>query len=79
MVWDPLTQEPTSTLGLEGVRDGVEDFQLLRMAERVLGTEATKDYVRRITTSITSYTKDAELLAQVRNELAEALLAAMEQ
>jgi len=79
VVWDPLTQEPTSTLGLESVRDGVEDFQLMRMAEEVLGTETVKEYVRRVTTSITSYTTDPEVLAQARTALAEALMAAVEQ
>ncbi|MBQ4065989.1 MAG: DUF4091 domain-containing protein, partial [Clostridia bacterium] len=79
VVWDPLTKEPTSTLGLEAVRDGVEDFQLMRMAEEILGTEAVKSYVRRVTASVASYTTDPALLAQVRSELAEALMAAMEQ
>jgi hypothetical protein len=79
VVWDPLTKEPTSTLGLESVRDGVEDFQLLRMAEKVLGKETVMDYTRRLTTSLTEYTTDAALLAQVKAELATALEAALAQ
>ncbi len=79
VVWDPLTKEPVPTLGLEGVRDGVEDFQLLRMAEDVLGSDVVKNYVRKISGSITSFTTDAERLNQVRFEIAEALLAATAQ
>jgi hypothetical protein len=77
--WDPLTQAPVGSLGLEAVRDGIEDFQLLRMAEKVLGKETVMDYTRRLTTSLTEYTTDAALLAQVKAELATALEAALAQ
>ena len=75
VLWNPLTQLPVPTLSFEAMRDGVEDFQLMRMTEAVLGKEAVMAYVERITTSITEYTTDPGLLAQVRNELAEALTA----
>jgi hypothetical protein len=75
LYWDPLTKEPLGTLGLESVRDGVEDFQLLTMAEEVLGKEVAMTYAERITTSIYDYCQDAEELQQVRNELAAALMA----
>ncbi|MBQ4064848.1 MAG: DUF4091 domain-containing protein, partial [Clostridia bacterium] len=77
--WDPITYEPIGSLGLEAVRDGIEDFQLLRMAEKVLGKDNVMTYVKRITTSATDYTDDNALLEQVKTELATALVAAMAQ
>jgi len=78
-VWDPITGDPVPTMSAEGLRDGIEDFQLMKMAEEVLGKDTVLEYVKRITTSYTEFTKDGELLAQVRAELAEALLAATAQ
>jgi urease gamma subunit len=77
--WDPITKMPVGGLGLESARDGMEDFQLMRMAEKVLGKDAVMAYVHRITTSVTEFTSDAELLNQVKLELANALLAAQAQ
>ncbi len=77
--WDPITGEPVGGLGVESARDGIEDFQLMKMAEAVLGKDAVMELVHRITTSVTEYTTDAELLNQVRNEMANALLAAKAQ
>ena len=77
--WDPITDAPVGGLGMESVRDGMEDFQLMRMAEAVLGKDAVMAYVHRITTSVTEFTSDAELLNQVKCELAEALLSATAQ
>ncbi len=73
LYWDPFTYEPIGSLGLEAVRDGIEDFQLLRMAENVLGKETVMNYTKRLTTSATEYTDDNALLEQVKNELATAL------
>ena len=74
--FDPITKEPVPTLGLQSVRDGIEDYQLFAMAEKVLGREVVLTYITRITTSLTEFNTEAEVLMQVRNELAEALLAA---
>ena len=57
------------------MRDGIEDYQLLSMAEEVLGRETVLTYVTRITTSLTDFTDDADLVNQIKNELAEALMA----
>jgi hypothetical protein len=51
----------------------------MKMAEEILGRETVLSYVKRVTGSCTSFTKDGALLAQVRSELAEALMAATEQ
>ncbi|MBQ4064539.1 MAG: DUF4091 domain-containing protein [Clostridia bacterium] len=76
LYWHPETNMPVSTLSLVSVRDGIEDYQLIAMAEEVLGRETVLTYVERITTSPTKFIKDAEVLMQVRHELAAALLAA---
>ncbi len=76
LYWDPITDMPVGGLGLESMRDGVEDYQLLAMAEKVLGREAVLEYVTRLTTDIYTYETDPDLLMQARNELAAALLAA---
>jgi len=75
--WDPLTGEPVSSFILEAVRDGIEDFQLMRMAEEVLGRDTVLEYVKRITTDLYTFEKDAAVLEQVKNELATALAAAI--
>jgi hypothetical protein len=49
------------------------------MADAVLGRDVVLPLVEKITTSPTSFTKDADLLEQVRIEIAEALLAAKAQ
>jgi hypothetical protein len=71
--WHPVTKMPVGGLGLEGTRDGIEDYQLLDMADKILGREATLTYVHRLTTALNEYTKDAELYMTVRNELAQAV------
>jgi len=76
LYWDPIDNSPVATLGFEAVRDGIEDYQLLDMAEKLLGREAVLEYANRLSTSIVEYSSDTELYMQVRNELAQALLAA---
>jgi hypothetical protein len=72
--FDPITKEPVPTLGLLSVSDGIEDYQLFAMAEEVLGRDTVLTYIKRITTSLKEYNTDAEVLMQVRSELAKALL-----
>ncbi len=75
--WHPVTKEPIGSLTVEANRDGIEDFQLLRMAEDLLGKDVAMSYAKRITTAVNVYTKDADLLAQVRLELGNAVEAAL--
>jgi hypothetical protein len=69
MYWDPVTKEPVGSLSLEAVRDGIEDFQLLRMAERVAGRDEILRYVNRVSTGHTEFISDTEILEQVKDEL----------
>ncbi len=79
LYWHPETNMPVPTLSLAAVRDGIEDYQLMAMAEEVLGRETVLTYVERITTSPIQFITDADVLMQVRSELAAALLAAKAQ
>ncbi len=79
LYWHPETKMPVSTLSLTATCDGIEDYQLIAMADEVLGRDVVLPLVEKITTSPTSFIKDADLLEQVRVELAEALLAATAQ
>jgi urease gamma subunit len=74
--WHPETKMPVYTIGLDAMRDGIEDFQLLRMAEEVLGKEAVMNFVKEVVSSRIDFTKDDGVLMAVRNELAAALVAA---
>lgn len=64
---------PISSIRLELVRDGIEDFQYLRMAEERFGREKVDEILSRVTTGILDYTKDPDVLRAARNELGELL------
>ncbi len=53
--WHPLTGEPVSTIGFEAMRDGVEDFQLLKMCEAKFGREKVLGYVEQIVTDVNKF------------------------
>ena len=71
--WHPETGLPVSTLGLEAVRDGIEDFQLMKMAEAKAGRDAVLAIVEQITTSPKEYVRyedgSAPLIDQLKNQL----------
>ena len=75
--WHPVTKKPVSTLGFEAMRDGVEDFQLFRMAERKVGRDEVLKYVEKITTDVTEFVqyKDGStaLLNEVKNQVFDLL------
>lgn len=64
---------PISSIRLELVRDGIEDFQYLRMAEERFGREKVDEILRRVTTGILDYTRDADVLRAARDELGRML------
>lgn len=71
---------PISTLRLENLRDGIEDYQMLCMLEEALGREKTDEIVSLVTTSVVTFTTDDDYLHAVRillgRTLEEALNAA---
>lgn len=64
---------PVSSLRLEMVREGLEDFDYLTIADKVLGPEVTMTYITRIARSLTDYEKDPSKLESVRKELGTAI------
>lgn len=65
----PLSSGASPSLRLELVREGMQDYELLKKAESVLGRSVVDEYVRKLITSLTSYVKDEELFEQVRIDL----------
>lgn len=65
--------EPVGTLRLKNWCDGIEDYTYLTLAEEKLGREWIGEKIALITTSLTDYTADYELLENVRNEIGSAL------
>jgi len=64
---------PVGSIRLEVLRDGLEDFDYLTLADRKLGPEATRKFVARIARSLTDYEESPARLEKVRRELGDAL------
>jgi hypothetical protein len=64
---------PVSSLRLEAMRDGIEDFEYLTMLEEKLGTSAAKKYISMVSESVTTYTHDGDVFANARIALGDAV------
>ena len=64
---------PVSSLRLEALRDGIEDYQMLTMLEAIAGEGAADALIDQLTTGMTRYTTDAETYYQVRKALGAAV------
>ena len=62
---------PISTIRLEQVRDGIEDYQYMAMIEELYGSEKVDELIAKVTTDVLDYTDDSEVLRSVRNEMGE--------
>ena len=61
---------PVSSVRLEYIRDGFEDFQYLKQLERVTDRKSVmRDYVERLTTDLLAYSEDYTEMESVRDEL----------
>lgn len=67
---------PIGSIRLEYIRDGIEDYMYLKMAERVLGEEKTDEIIRKVTNDMLDFTMDIDVLLAARAELAEAIMSA---
>ena len=69
--------EPISSIRLENVRNGIQDYQLLTMLEELVGQEAAAEMVAMVTEDVITYTSDDDYLRAVRvlllDKVAEAL------
>lgn len=64
---------PVSSLRLEMIRDGLEDYDYLALSDAWLGKEATQGVVAKIVRSLKEYEQDPQKLGEVRRELGERL------
>ena len=63
--------EPISSLRLENIRNGIQDYQLLTMLEDAAGEAASDEMVAMVTTDIVTYTSNDDYLKAVRVQLFE--------
>jgi hypothetical protein len=64
---------PVSSIRLELIRDGLEDFDYLTLADAKLGKEATAKYVERMVRNLKDYEQDPAALEQCRREIGDLL------
>jgi hypothetical protein len=69
----PLPSGPVSSIRLENIRDGVDDYDYLALLAEKHGRPAAMRYVERLVKSMTEYSRDAAQLAAVRGEIAAQL------
>ncbi len=70
-------REPISSIRLENLRDGIEDYMYLEMIGRLCGEEKRDEYVAKITTNLIEYSTDDAYLQSVRIEMGNMIEAAM--
>lgn len=68
---------PCASIRLETIRDGVEDFNLLKMAEEVLGRDEVVKLISKATTSFTEFNRDTANFDEVRAEIGNAVEVAL--
>lgn len=65
--------EPVGTIRLKNACDGLEDYDYLTLAEEKFGSEWVDEKITMISTDINHFNMSYETLAQVRNEIGDAL------
>ncbi len=63
--------EPVSSLRLENIRDGIEDYQMLHMVEQMAGAEAADELTSLVSVNVLAYTTDDAHLHAARVLLGE--------
>jgi len=69
---------PQASWRLLQIRDGFDDFDMLRIAEELCGREAVMKVVNKVTDGMLRYTEDYSVLYGARDEIAKMILAAQE-
>jgi hypothetical protein len=67
----PTPDGPVSSIRLENIRDGLDDYDYLALLADAQGKPAAMRYVDRLVKSLTEYSRDPAALAQVRAEIAD--------
>lgn len=65
----PIGKDFYTSLRLEELADGLEDFDLLTIAEEILGRPYIEERIKELSTSLKTYTKDDDFLITVRNKI----------
>lgn len=69
---------PIGSIRMEYIRDGIEDFEYLTMAEEIYGREKVAEVLSKVTTGIIEYTDDSKVIEAAKIELAEMIMAGLE-
>ena len=72
------SESPVGSTKLENVRDGIEDFQYMKMLEDEIGRDAVLEYVKEVTTEILEFTEDPDVLSSAREAIAYRLMDELE-
>ena len=64
---------PVSSLRLEAVANGIEDYEYLTMAQQLLGEDYVNKIIAKVSKDLTHYTLSDATLAKVRIELGNAI------
>lgn len=64
---------PVASLRLECIRNGIEDIELLKLAEEKLGREWVMEQVNKVSQTMNKHTKNNEVFNEVRATIGEAL------
>ena len=60
---------PCGSVRLEACRDGIEDFELITMVANTLGADKAMEFVNKVTTDITEYSRDTDNFNNARIEM----------
>lgn len=69
----PTRDGPVSSIRLENIRDGLEDYDYLALLAEAKGKPVAMRYVARLVKSMTEFSRDPAALGQVRAEIADQL------
>jgi hypothetical protein len=64
---------PVGSLRLEIIRSAIEDFAMLKLAERTFGREWVEEQIARVTPCLREYNDDHDELIRVRIEIGNKL------
>jgi len=64
---------PVSSIRLEMIRDGLEDYEYLCLLEKAKGKKAVGEAIARVVTDMKKFTRSASLLEATRRRVAEAI------
>ena len=68
---------PVASLRLDCIRNGIEDIELLKLAEEKLGKAWVDEQLDNVTKSVTNHTKKNNVYNETRIAIGEALEAAL--